>query len=146
MLQLSNTRVAIITLAFVGAIVFLNFLDKGMSVPIRKPLDTFPRQIGEWSFVNSSSLSQGVEEKLGVDDYLEYNYISPTGQIVNIYVSYFSSMEGKGFHSPRNCMPGSGWGIASLKPLVLEIHHSGADSIEINKMIIQKLIKIKKKL
>jgi EpsI family protein len=83
-------------------------------------------------------LSQGVEEKLGVDDYLEYNYISPTGQIVNIYVSYFSSMEGKGFHSPRNCMPGSGWGIASLKPLVLEIHHSGADSIEINKMIIQK--------
>ncbi len=109
---------------------------KGMAVPIKRPLKTFPRQIGKWSFLHSRSLSQQVEQKLGVDDYLECDYVSPAGQVVNLYVSYFSSMEGKGFHSPRNCMPGSGWDVASLEPLVLEVHYSKSMPVEINNMIL----------
>ncbi|MBW1793370.1 MAG: EpsI family protein [Deltaproteobacteria bacterium] len=136
--MLSNTRVAIISVVLIGAIIFLSFLDKGMSVPIKRPLKTFPRQIGEWSFVHSRSLSQQVEEKLGVDAYLEYDYVSPAREIVNLYVSYFSSMEGKGFHSPRNCMPGAGWDVASLKPLVLQVNYSESTPVEINNMILQK--------
>ena len=136
--MLSNTRVAIISVVLTAAIIFLSFLDKGMSVPIKRPLEAFPREIGKWSFVNSTSLPQKVEEKLGVDTYLEYDYISPAGQVVNLYVSYFSSMEGKRFHSPRNCMPGAGWDVASLEPLALEIHHSQSMPIEINNMILQK--------
>ena len=136
--MLSNTRVAIISVVLIGVIIFLSFLDKGMSVPIKRPLKTFPREIGEWSFVNSRSLSQRVKEKLGVDDYLEYDYVSPAGQVVNLYVSYFTSLEGKGFHSPRNCMPGSGWDVASLEPLVLEIRCSESTPVEINNMILQK--------
>ena len=133
-----NTRVAIISVVFVAAAIFLNFFDKGTSVPIKRQLEAFPRQIGKWSFANSISLPQKVEKMLGVDDYLEYDYVSPAGQVVNLYVSYFSSMEGKGFHSPRNCMPGAGWDVASLEPLALEIHHSQSMPIEINNMILQK--------
>ena len=136
--MLSNTRIAIVCVVLIASIVFLNFLDKGMSVPIKRPLEAFPREIGKWSFVNTTSLPQKVEEKLGVDDYLEYDYVSPARQIVNLYVSYFSSMEGKGFHSPRNCMPGAGWDVASLEPLVLEIRYSDSMPVEINNMILQK--------
>jgi len=136
--MLSNTRVAIISVVLTAAIIFLSLLDKGMSVPIKMPLETFPKQIGKWSFLNSTSLPQRVKEKLGVDHYLEYDYISPSGQVVNLYVSYFSSMEGKGFHSPRNCMPGAGWDVASLEPLVLEIRYSDSMPVEINNMILQK--------
>ncbi len=138
MTYLSNSRVQIISVAFVAATIFVNCLDKGMSVTIKRPLETFPKQIGKWSFVNSTSLPQRIEEKLGVDDYLEYDYISRSGQVVNLYVSYFSSMEGKGFHSPRNCMPGADWDEASLDPLVLEIYHSESTPVEINNMILQK--------
>ena len=136
--MLSNTRIAIVCVVLIASIVFLNFLDKGMSVPIKRPLEAFPKQIGKWSFLHSRSLSQQVEQKLGVDDYLECDYVSPAGQVVNLYVSYFSSMEGKGFHSPRNCMPGSGWDVASLEPLVLEVHYSKSMPVEINNMILQK--------
>jgi EpsI family protein len=136
--MLSNTRVAIISVVLTAAIIFLSFLDKGMSVPIKRPLEAFPREIGKWSFVNTTSLPQKVEEKLGVDDYLEYDYISPAGQVLNLYVSYFTSMEGKGFHSPRNCMPGAGWDVASLKPLAIKIRHSHSMPVEINNMILQK--------
>jgi EpsI family protein len=138
MRHLSHARLTLISVVLIGATVFVNTLDKGMNVPISVSLDTFPRQIGEWTFLNSRSLPERVEDKLGVDDYLEWDYVSPAGNVANLYVSYFSSMEGKGFHSPRNCMPGAGWDVASLNPLVLETHHSKKAEVEINEMILQK--------
>lgn len=83
-------------------------------------------------------MSQQAEEMLGVDDYIDYDYVSSAGYAANLYVSYFTSMEGKGFHSPRNCMPGSGWDVISLRPLALQIHHSESTLLEVNNMILQK--------
>ena len=136
--MLSSARVILLSVILIGASVFVHSLHKGTSVPIRQSLDTFPRQIGEWTLISRRSLSEQIENKLGVDDYLDWEYVSPAGHVASLYISYFSSMENKGFHSPRNCMPGAGWDVASLHPLVLEAHHSKKTEIEINEMILQK--------
>ncbi len=58
---------------------------------------------------------------LGMSDYIEYNYTAPHLPPVNFYVAFYESVgTGGGYHSPKNCLPGSGWGIDSVK--TLQIH------------------------
>lgn len=136
--MLSHTRIIIVCIILVVTTVFLHAFSKGTEVPIKQALDTFPRTFGEWTCVGESQLSRTTKEMLGVDDYIDRNYQAPNGRIINLYVSYFACMEGKGFHSPRNCMPGAGWDVASLKPLKLYIRHSEGTPVVINQMTMQK--------
>jgi len=73
-------------------------------------LDSFPKKIGEYSYVSMNRFSKDIEEMLGADAYIDYHYTSSDNREVEVLVSYFSSMyEGKQYHSPKNCMLGSGW-------------------------------------
>jgi len=45
------------------------------------------------------------------------DYVNRDGVTVNLFMDYFASEKGGGGpHSPRNCVPGSGWVIASDQP------------------------------
>lgn len=136
--MLSHTRIILVCIILVVTTVFLHTFSKGTVVPIKQSLDHFPRTLGKWTCIKTGKLPDTVEQVLGVDDYIDRSYQSDSGEIINLYVSYFASMEGKGFHSPRNCMPGAGWDVASLKPLTLSIHHSEGTPVVINQMIMQK--------
>ncbi len=47
---------------------------------------------------------------LQVDDYLFRYYRNSKGEVLGLYIGYFKSQrEGKGIHSPRQCLPGAGW-------------------------------------
>ena len=136
--MLSHIRIIIVCILLFATTIFLHNFSKGTEVPIKQSLDNFSGTIGNWTCTSNSQLSPATIKMLGVDDYISRDYQAPNGRIINLYVSYFACMEGKGFHSPRNCMPGSGWDIASLKPLTLYIRHSEGTPVVINQMIMQK--------
>ena len=139
--MLSNTRITIISILLaVAAIVSYCYVGKIFEVPIKKPLSTFPAQIGNWKWTNQTPLSDKVRKVLGVDDYIQYDYVSADGVPVNLYVSYFSRVGsgGKGYHSPKNCMPGGGWNVIHSELLKLTVSHSRPVAVEINKMVMQK--------
>ena len=47
---------------------------------------------------------------LRASDYLLRNYKDRDGRVLNFYVGYYASQrEGATYHSPLNCLPGSGW-------------------------------------
>ncbi|HEV7475210.1 MAG TPA: EpsI family protein [Pyrinomonadaceae bacterium] len=77
----------------------------------RKQLRDFPRQMGSWQ--QSGGDEQFNQETLAVlraSDYLLRNYRGVDGRLVNFYVGYYASQrEGATYHSPLNCLPGSGW-------------------------------------
>ena len=129
----------IIILALFGLTYFLmQVTGTAKTVPIKKSLSLFPKQIGEWSFVDSHKLSDATIKMLGVDDYIDYNYVSKDGMKINFYASFFSSVGTTGgYHSPRNCLPGGGWGIADLSTLKLRLH-SPKKPATINSMITRK--------
>ena len=137
--MLSNFRIAIVVFCFVLTFWLLQVSQSVKEIPIKRPLDQFPQKIGKWNLENKHALSNQVIKMIGVDDYISYDYASPDGSIVNLYVSYFKAL-GKtgGYHSPRDCLPASGWNIVSIKPLKLEVHHSENGPIHVNSMIIQK--------
>ncbi|MEW5948563.1 MAG: exosortase C-terminal domain/associated protein EpsI [Thermodesulfobacteriota bacterium] len=138
--MLSNTRIVIVSILLtVAAVVSYCCVGNIVDVPIKKSLSTFPTQIGAWKWVDRTHMSDEVRKMLGVDDYIQYDYVSADGIPVNLYVSYFSYVGSrKGYHSPKNCMPGGGWNIIHSEPFKLTVSRSGPVAVEINKMVTQK--------
>ena len=84
---------------------------------------TFPKHIGDWDFSRANTFSSEIEKNLGADAYIDYVYQSQEKPEMEVLVSYFSSMhEGKQFHSPKNCMLGSGWESMVNKEIFINWH------------------------
>ena len=84
-------------------------------VPPAPDLTALPRQIGRWSQSAEISIDPAVQSQLRADRLLERLYYSGTsagaGSQAELFVAWFSS-QSKGDrqpHSPRVCLPGSGW-------------------------------------
>ena len=76
---------------------------------------------------------------LGVADYISYDYAAGNGGLVNLYISYFTSVGVTGrYHSPQNCLPGGGWNIASVEDIRLTRAPEPFRGGEIKKVVVQK--------
>ncbi len=89
---------------------YTRFLSDVRAVPLRQPLRTIPLHIGEWKGVEQS-MSDNILRVVGVEDYIMRTYRAPDGFWVSVYVGYYEQQkEGDQIHSPKHCLPGSGWG------------------------------------
>lgn len=88
---------------------YMNF-HRDLIVPMAKSFGEFPASHAGWRMAGQSSLSEGVIEVLMPTDYLSRRYAAEDGTIVDMYLSYFDGGPNSGgIHSPKHCMPGSGW-------------------------------------
>lgn len=101
---------------------FYIHLHADAAVPINKPLVGLPRHLGDWSMTSESEFSQGVLDVLKPTDYVSRYYVGKGGERVGLYVGYHSGGKGTGgIHSPKHCLPGSGWFEASSERTSLEV-------------------------
>lgn len=101
--------------------------------PDRKSFASFPKSLGEWKG-RPSSLSAGIEEFLGLTDYILSDYAKPDGRPVNFYVAYYASQRsGISPHSPSVCIPGSGWRITDFERVQIQ---RGDTSLPVNRALI----------
>ena len=108
------------------------------AVPIKKSLASFPKTIGQWKMVHSSQSAENVIEMLGVDDDLHYTYRNPEGNLITLYVGYYSAVGVSGaYHSPKNCLPGGGWGIDAVNPHTLGMGIEGESQSVVSEMLIR---------
>ena len=103
----------------------------------RKGLKDFPRQLGQWEQTGGDEqLNKETLAVLRASDYLLRNYQDKDGRSVNFYVGYYASQkDGATYHSPLNCLPGSGWVMS--EPGKVTITPKGRASFEANKYVIQ---------
>src|SRR5678816_995209 len=80
----------------------------------RKELKDFPQTIGAWQRTGTDQILDDETLKvLRASDYLSRNFRKSDGQIANRYVGYYASQRtGATYHSPLNCLPGSGWTLS----------------------------------
>ena len=122
-MNISLPRVFILLVLISGTFFLLQNVSGVHRTPIKQPLALFPAKLDNWQVVSTNKSSNSVVEMLGVDDYLDYNYTSPNRLGVNLYVAFYESVGvGGGYHSPRNCIPGGGWGIDSVKEVQVVPH------------------------
>jgi EpsI family protein len=76
---------------------------------------------------------------LQVDDYIMRNYRSPNGELIGLYIGYFKSQrEGKGIHSPRQCLPGAGWVPVETAVYQMPVPSQEAERVPVNKSVMSK--------
>ena len=121
-----------------AAIVYLRFFTTIEAVPLPADIENFPRQIGTYSMISSSELSEGVLRELGVSSYINRDYRNKDGHQLALYLGYFEEQrEGSQIHSPMHCMPGSGWN--PVETAVVPISLPGSDkSYKVNRILFQK--------
>ena len=86
------------------------------TIPIPR-LQEVPMDLGKWNAPGEESLEKNVTLYLRPDDYILRDYVDPSQRTsVNLFVAYFKSLQNSfGPHSPRICLPGSGWWVRSSK-------------------------------
>lgn len=94
----------------VQAAVFYGF-SRGEHVPAEKPLVQFSFPSPSWTPVRDLPLDKETLDVLKADDTLSRAYRNrETGAVADLFVAYFSTQRtGKTPHSPKNCLPGTGW-------------------------------------
>jgi len=103
----------------------------------RKALKEFPEEIGTWhKSGNDQILDDATLKVLRASDYLIRDFRTSQGQIANFYVGYYATQgDGSSYHSPLNCLPGSGW-ILSEPGRATFTAADGRD-VTVNKYVIQ---------
>ena len=103
----------------------------------RKQLKYFPDHLGDWQ---KNSPDQSIDEPtmkvLRASDYLLRDYRRPNGQVANFYVGYYATQrDGVSYHSPLNCLPGSGWTLSNADTVTISL--PDGTSFAANKYVIQ---------
>jgi len=96
---------------------------KGEYVPAARPLAGFPRQLGTWTAIRDGAVESEVQELLKADDTLNRTYAEESdGPVANLFVAFFKSQRaGVSPHSPKVCLPGSGWTPLDSRRLQLSV-------------------------
>jgi EpsI family protein len=102
----------------------------------RRNLKDFPAQIGSWRQLGDDlRFDDETEKVLRADDYLSRNFVS-NGRTASFYVGYYATQRnGATYHSPLNCLPGSGWVMSDPARITIAPTGGGAP-FEANRFVI----------
>jgi len=103
----------------------------------RKELKNFPDTVGPWHKTgNDQILDDATMKVLRASDYLSRDFRKTDGTAANLYVGYYATQRtGATYHSPLNCLPGSGWTLS--QPAKATIALPDGTSFVANKYVIQ---------
>jgi EpsI family protein len=100
------------------------------------PLESIPRQIDGWSMMRSQVLDDRTLGILAPTSYLSRTYMRD-GRQLDLFVAYYAAQRaGESMHSPKNCLPGSGWEIWRQDSATVPVN---GELTQINRYSIQRL-------
>ena len=130
--------IIVIFVLLVAASLNYYFSKPDISLP-RRSLSEFPKVLGDWTAVSEHTIEGRSMEILQVDDYLMRNYRNSKGDIIGLYIGYFKSQrEGKGIHSPRQCLPGAGWVPVNATVYQMVVPEHNPRMVSVNKFVMGK--------
>ena len=129
---------AMLALLVVGGAVVNFWAAAGEARVPRHALAEFPSEVGAWrQFGRDERFDAATEAVLRADDYVSREYAADDGRTASLYVGYYLTQRtGATYHSPLNCLPGSGWELN--EPDTVEIKPAnGAPAFEANSYVVQ---------
>ncbi len=107
----SSLRFGVLLLLILGVGIVVNAWSYlGEARVARKDLKDFPQTIGSWQTGHDQMIDEATLKVLRASDYLLRDFSKPDGEVANLYVGYYATQRsGATYHSPLNCLPGSGW-------------------------------------
>ncbi len=100
----------IIVIAILLLAATITHSHRDLILPQTRELASFPDNIGHWHMSSNTVFSEPLLKILRPTDYLMRSYADSGGHFIDLYVGYHNGGASSGpIHSPRNCLPGSGW-------------------------------------
>jgi EpsI family protein len=113
--------------------------SRGENIPSVRPLRDFPLEFTGWTMAHEGYVDDETQSVLRADDTLVRMYANPKFQTqANLFVAFFKTQRtGKTPHSPKNCLPGSGWEKSTDDYLDVSIP-GVAEPVQVNRYIVSK--------
>lgn len=135
---LRSRRAQILTLVLVGQATLFYTASHGEKIPLAQPLAAFPVHYNDWQLASEGVVEKETQDVLKADDLLTRWYVSPLHGGANLFIAYFKTQRtGQSPHSPKNCLPGSGWTPSSTGMIDVAIP-SRHETITINRYVVSK--------
>jgi EpsI family protein len=114
-------------------------LPKAELAPPAPPLSGFPTTLDAWHATVDVKLEDEVLKVLRADDTMSRMYQRPDSPFaVSLFMAYFRSQKsGAAPHSPKNCLPGSGWAPLSSGTIAIDVPGQ-PEPVEVNRFIVGK--------
>lgn len=99
-----------------------------------KPLATIDREIDGWESRDDPPITDRTLARLKPTEYLSRTYRKGAGML-GLFVAYYSQQRaGESMHSPKNCLPGSGWEILGAGTVEVPV---GEARVQVNRYVVQ---------
>jgi len=107
--------------------------------PASGPLNQMPTEFGSWRMAAEGVIEKEVLDVLRADDVVIRSYAqAESGRVASLFVAYFRSQRtGQAPHSPKNCLPGSGWEPSASEYRRISIPGLEAP-IEVNRYLVER--------
>jgi len=113
-----SLRTLLAASVIVGGIFATHSFKPKLATGLQRPLSEFPSSIGV-SHGEDRPFEQPVVRAIGADDYINRVYLGSTPPI-ELYIGYYKDQRsGDKIHSPKNCLPGSGWAPLHSAPVLI---------------------------
>ncbi|MCC7340907.1 MAG: EpsI family protein [Bryobacterales bacterium] len=105
----TSKRMIVLTVVLIAQMAILYGYSRDEDVPLVPPLSTLPTEFPGWTMIRESKVEDEVLAVLRADDTLTRVY-SNGQDIASLFIAYFKTQRtGQAPHSPKHCLPGSGW-------------------------------------
>lgn len=134
---LRSTPARILTVLLLIQAALLYGFGRSEMLPVHQPLNQAPDNFGSWFKTSEGVIEQEIKDILKADDLLNRSYTNVTLQKqANLFVAFFKSQRtGQAPHSPKNCLPGSGW-VPSVSDTLTIAVPGRAEPVTVNRYIV----------
>jgi EpsI family protein len=99
------------------------------------PLENLPRSLAGWDYAEDAPLPPRALKRLEATDHCSRLYVKSRVQL-GLFVAYYAQQRsGESMHSPKHCLPGSGWEIWQYGSIAVPLNHG---SVNVNRYSIHK--------
>ena len=137
---LKNNALRVLTLVLLAQAALFYAASRGESAVVATPLSLFPPTVGPWTLAQEGVIEKEELDILKADDTLMRWYGSPEGA-ASLFIAFFKTQRtGQSPHSPKNCLPGSGWqpSESSRIDVPVSLGDGQAESIHVNRYVVSK--------
>jgi EpsI family protein len=129
------SKQAVVTALLLGATISAaTYSERRRPDGLAFPLETIDAHLGGWSSIDDPPLSDKILGALKPTSYLSRQY-NKAGQQLSLFISFYDQQRsGESMHSPKHCLPGSGWEIWKIESATVPV---AGKPVEINQYSIQ---------
>ncbi len=129
----------ILTAVLIAQAALIHGTARNENVPAARPLAQFPSKLGDWQILQEGYVDRETQAILKADDTLTRIYGNrKLNGALNLFIAFFKTQRtGQAPHSPKNCLPGSGWETSSTGVIGIEVPGEAAP-ITVNRYVVSK--------